>query len=57
MELQYLVTPVLITEHQWGISGIETPVGGPEESGNEQVIDVAPSDRTYSKKIEPWYFC
>lgn len=57
MELQYLVTPVLITEHQWGISGVETPVGGPEESGNEQVIDVAPSDRTYSKKIEPWYFC
>jgi hypothetical protein len=26
MGIQYPVTPLLITEHQWRISGIETPV-------------------------------
>jgi len=26
MGIQYLVTPVLITEHQWWITGIMTPV-------------------------------
>ena len=26
MGIQYPVTPLLITEHQWQISGIETPV-------------------------------
>lgn len=26
MGIQYLAAPLLMTEHQWGISGIETPV-------------------------------
>lgn len=52
MGIQYLVTPLLMTEHQWGIVFRRT-----RRSADEQVVDVAPSDRTYSKKIGPWYFC
>jgi hypothetical protein len=32
MGIQYPVTPLLITEHQWRISGIETPVIEPEKT-------------------------